>query len=70
FTTQMTVVNPFCFFVEPYADSFPFDYPNDLKTELAPYLETIKPDHLFAKYLDSIPQDAPNTVNCLVELNR
>lgn len=70
FTAQMTVVNPFDFFVEPYADSFPFEYPNDLKTELAPYLETIKPDRLFAKFLDSIPHEAPNTVNFLVDLNR
>lgn len=70
FTAQMTVVNPFDFFVEPYADSFPFEYPDDLKTELAPYLETIKPDRLFARFLDSIPHEAPNTVNFLVELNR
>lgn len=70
FTAQMTVVNPFDFFVEPYADSFPFEYPQDLKTELAPYLETIKPDRLFAKYLDSLPHEAPNTVNFLVDLNR
>ncbi|MCP3373961.1 DUF2126 domain-containing protein [Bradyrhizobium cajani] len=70
FTAQMTVVNPFDFFVEPYADSFPFEYPKDLKTELAPYLETIKPDRLFAQYLDTIPNEAPNTVNFLVELNR
>ncbi|MET4390979.1 uncharacterized protein (DUF2126 family)/transglutaminase-like putative cysteine protease [Bradyrhizobium sp. F1.4.3] len=70
FTAQMTVVNPFDFFVEPYADSFPFEYPQDLKTELAPYLETIKPDRLFAKYLDTIPHEAPNTVNFLVDLNR
>lgn len=70
FTAQMTVVNPFDFFVEPYADSFPFEYPKDLKTELAPYLETIKPDRLFAKYLDTIPHEAPNTVNFLVDLNR
>ncbi|MBW7970686.1 transglutaminase family protein [Bradyrhizobium sp. BR 10289] len=70
FTAQMTVVNPFDFFVEPYADSFPFEYPKDLKTELAPYLETIKPDRLFAQYLDTIPHEAPNTVNFLVDLNR
>jgi uncharacterized protein (DUF2126 family)/transglutaminase-like putative cysteine protease len=70
FTAQMTVVNPFDFFVEPYADSFPFEYPKDLKTELAPYLETIKPDRLFAKYLDTIPHEAPNTVNFLVDVNR
>ncbi|MDH2357103.1 transglutaminase family protein [Bradyrhizobium sp. SSUT18] len=70
FTAQMTVVNPFDFFVEPYADSFPFEYTQDLKTELAPYLETIKPDRLFAKYLDTIPHEAPNTVNFLVDLNR
>ncbi|WP_426424636.1 DUF2126 domain-containing protein [Bradyrhizobium genosp. A] len=70
FTTQMTVVNPFDFFVEPYADSFPFEYTKDLKTELAPYLETIKPDPHFAKYLASIPREAPNTVNFLVDLNR
>ncbi|WP_314949746.1 transglutaminase family protein [Bradyrhizobium cosmicum] len=70
FTAQMTVVNPFDFFVEPYADSFPFEYTKDLKTELAPYLETIKADRLFAKFLDSIPHEAPNTVNFLVDLNR
>ncbi|MCP1767896.1 transglutaminase family protein [Bradyrhizobium japonicum] len=70
FTAQMTVVNPFDFFVEPYADSFPFEYPKDLKTELAPYLETIKPDRLFAKFLDTIPHEAANTVNFLVDLNR
>ena len=70
FTAQMTVVNPFDFFVEPYADSFPFEYSKDLKTELAPYLETIKPDRLFAKFLDAIPPEAPNTVNFLVDLNR
>lgn len=69
FTAQMTVINPFDFFVEPYADSFPFAYPDGLKVELAPYLETIEPGPLFAEYLKSIPRDADNTVNYLVELN-
>ena len=70
FTAQMTVINPFDFFVEPYADSFPFEYTKDLKMELAPYLETISPGPTFAQYLASIPREAPNTVNFLVDLNR
>ena len=70
FTAQMTVINPFDFFVEPYADSFPFQYTKDLKTELAPYFETIRPGPLFAEYLASIPRESTNTVNFLVDLNR
>ncbi|MCC8984787.1 DUF2126 domain-containing protein [Bradyrhizobium acaciae] len=69
FTAQMTVVNPFDFFVEPYANSFPFEYPADLKTELAPYLETEEPGPLLAAYLKDIPRQADSTVNFLVELN-
>src|SRR5260370_35951207 len=65
----MTVINPFDFFVEPYADSFPFTYTNDLKTALAPYLATIEPGPLFAAYLKDIPREAPRTVNFLVDLN-
>ena len=69
FTAEMIVVNPFDFFVEPYAFSFPFQYSNGLKTELAPYLETIKPGPLFAAYLKEIPREADSTVNFLVDLN-
>jgi uncharacterized protein (DUF2126 family)/transglutaminase-like putative cysteine protease len=69
FTAQMTVVNPFDFFVEPYVHSFPFQYPDGLKTELAPYLETIEPGPLFAAYLKEIPREADSTVNFLVDLN-
>jgi len=69
FTAQMTVINPFDFFVEPSADSFPFTYTADLKTELAPYLATIEPGPLLAAYLAGLPREAPSTVNFLVELN-
>jgi uncharacterized protein (DUF2126 family) len=69
FTAQMSVINPFDFFVEPYADSFPFDYTADLKIELAPYLATIEPGPIFAAYLAGIPREATSTVNFLVDLN-
>src|SRR5207253_3944117 len=69
FTTQMTVVNPFDFFVEPYAFSFPFQYTNDLKTELAPSLATSEPGPLLLAYLKEIPREADSTVNFLVDLN-
>ena len=69
FTAQMTVINPFDFFVDPSAESFPFTYSDDLKTELAPYLATTEPGPLFAQYLRGIAREAPNTVNFLVDLN-
>src|SRR6201999_1677193 len=64
-----TVVNPFDFFVEPDATSYPFQYTDDLKSELAPYLAREEQGPLFAAYLASIPREAESTVNFLVELN-
>jgi uncharacterized protein (DUF2126 family)/transglutaminase-like putative cysteine protease len=69
FSAQMTVINPFDFFVEPSADSFPFEYNADLKTELAPYLATTEPGPLLAAYVAGIKREASSTVNFLVELN-
>ncbi len=66
---EMAVVNPFDFFVEPYAESFPFEYPPDLAAELAPYRTPVETGPLFEAYMRDIPRQAPNTVNFLVDLN-
>jgi len=36
---DMIVINPFDFFVEDYAEKYPFSYKEDLASELIPYLE-------------------------------
>ena len=36
---EMSVLNPFDFFLEPHADNFPFEYEPEQAHELAPYLE-------------------------------
>ena len=36
---NLQVINPFDFFIEEYAENFPFSYTDNLKRELSPYLE-------------------------------
>ncbi len=48
---DMTVINPFDFFVEPWAEHYPFHYPAELKTELAPFLHTDVAGPALAKWL-------------------
>ncbi len=37
---DMGVINPFDFFIEDYAQSYPFRYPDELAADLKPYLDT------------------------------
>ena len=68
-TADMVVINPFDFFVEPYAEALPFAYTEDLARELKPYLEVDEHGPALQAFLDSVPAEAPNTVNFLVDLN-
>ena len=54
---DMTVVNPFDFFVEDYAEHFPFDYPPLLKRELTPYREAEPLGPLMAAWLDKVRRE-------------
>jgi uncharacterized protein (DUF2126 family)/transglutaminase-like putative cysteine protease len=48
---DMTVINPFDFFVEKYAEHFPFKYPAQLAAELSPYLMPETPGPLLTKWI-------------------
>ncbi|MBN9064721.1 MAG: transglutaminase family protein [Rhizobiales bacterium] len=66
---ELSVINPFDFFVEGYAETFPFDYAPDLKTDLAPYLVAEPAGPMLAAFLADLPKEPVNTVSFLVDLN-
>ncbi|MGX5839664.1 transglutaminase family protein [Mesorhizobium sp. ArgA1] len=66
---DMTVYNPFDFFVEPSAEAFPFDYPEEIRDDLAIYRTPEPAGPLLSAFLATIDRSAPNTVNFLVDLN-
>jgi uncharacterized protein (DUF2126 family)/transglutaminase-like putative cysteine protease len=68
-TAEMAVQNPFDFFLEPYAQRFPFKYEATEARELAPFLLVRPASPLFAGYLDSISRTPRATIDFLVELN-
>ncbi len=41
---DMKVINPFDFFIEEYAEKFPFEYPKSLLEDLKPYLRPVDED--------------------------
>ena len=73
---DMTVINPFDFFIAEDAEHFPFAYDDGLRRELAPYLETQPATPLFAAWLAAAREalltgdDKLRTIDLLVALNR
>ena len=69
-TAEMTVINPFDFFVEPSADEWPFAYDAWLAKDLRPYLECEQPGPSLAAWLASVDCVKQNTVDFAVSLNQ
>jgi uncharacterized protein (DUF2126 family) len=67
---EMSVINPFDFFLEPHAEKFPFQYEPGQLLELAPYLARLPLTPLFKAFLDEIPRAPKRTNDFLVDLNR
>ncbi len=66
---DMSVYNPFDFFVEESAETWPFDYPEDLREDLSIYRRPVETGPRFAEYLAAVPREAARTVDMLVGLN-
>ncbi len=67
---EMITVNPFDFFVEEYADNFPFAYKEGLKKELAPYLELEEAGAGLKAFIKEIDRTPRSIIDFLVELNQ
>ena len=68
---EMTVINPFDFFVEEYAKSFPFKYETQDAKELAPYFEIVESGPLLMNWLKKLEQfSGLNIVDFLVAVNQ
>lgn len=70
FLADLEVVNPFDFFVEPFAEQWPFEMPPELKEDLSAYVDPEPAGPLLRTLIDSISREKRNTVDFLVDLNQ
>jgi len=67
---DIVVINPFDFFVEKYAEKYPFNYPPSLRKELTPYLETTEDGPRLRQWLSGVDRSRQEVNNFLVDLNK
>lgn len=68
---DMIVINPFDFFIEKYAEKFPFDYNHQLRKELAPYFELTDRGPLLQEFLKPYASmEKMTTIDFIVALNQ
>lgn len=66
---DMTVVNPFDFFLDEYAEKFPFQYESWLAKELMPFLDKDEPGPRVTAYLKQLDYSPRRSIDFLVDLN-
>ncbi len=70
---EIKPVNPFDFFLEKRFETLPFEYPAELRAELAPFLDLKNAAYLgggrLAAFLDAMPR-AKTTIDTIVGVNR
>ncbi|KKC32145.1 DUF2126 domain-containing protein [Devosia psychrophila] len=66
---DMTIYNPFDFFVEESAETWPFEYPEDIRPDLSIYRQPEPVGPLLQRFLDGIDKRPTNTVNFVSAIN-
>jgi uncharacterized protein (DUF2126 family) len=66
---EMTVINPFDFFVEASAETYPFAYEPELAKELRPFLEAAPAGPRLIEWLAGVDRSPIRTTDFLVHLN-
>ncbi|MBJ7537143.1 DUF2126 domain-containing protein [Marinomonas transparens] len=66
---DMTVINPFDFFVESYAENYPFKYDQALDKELEPYLKISESCPLLDEWLSTVDHTETPINDFLVAIN-
>lgn len=70
---DMVVINPFDFFIEDYAEHYPFEYDDLVRKQLTPYLEIKESGALLKEWLEkarNLIQPDMTTVDLLVAFNQ
>ncbi len=66
----LSVFNPFDFFLEPWAENYPFCYDEATARELRPFLETEPAGPELSEFLRTVPRTSVRTIDFLVGLNQ
>ena len=66
---ELAPFNPFDFFIEPYAATYPFVLPDELVHELGAYLDPRRSARGCARFIADVPRGPVGTVQFLVDLN-
>ncbi|WP_416442314.1 DUF2126 domain-containing protein [Leeuwenhoekiella sp. A16] len=67
---DLKTINPFDFFVEDYAEEFPFKYEETVKKELLPYLEIKERGTLLLDFIKTVDVTPKKTIYFLIDLNQ